>query len=407
MANLETLTWLNECFVEKILRNSKCDNSIQVTNIFSKPATAKGDNYASDMIRVTVEFSRDQGGRKITEKKSIIIKLSPTEEGLRQDMITSIGFFDVEILMMSDSLDKMNKLLEPRPRLSGKGLYVQNKKPALLVIEDLAPLGFRMADRMSGLDLTHSILALHGLARFHAASVALCEKEPKQKEMYWKGIFYEHCPEYLKEFFIKAVKAFGEQAMTWPGMKKYAEKVIKISDRMYDLGCNACKYTEDDFKVINHGDCWVNNMLFKYDSNNKPVEHIFVDFQICIYTSPAIDLLYFLSTSPSLDLENKKDVLLNEYLNMLSTVMKELGCKTQPPTMEKLQASLKQRAIYGLIASCTVFPIVLCCKTEVKDVNEMLGADDGFASPGLKSETFKKVMMKRLPKYDEYGLLDL
>lgn len=76
---------------------------------------------------------------------------------------------------MTDTLDKMNKLLGPKYRLSGKGLYVQ-ENPTLLVIEDLAPLGFRMADRLAGLDLTHSTLALHGLARFHAASVAVIEK---------------------------------------------------------------------------------------------------------------------------------------------------------------------------------------------------------------------------------------
>jgi len=78
--------------------------------------------------------------------------------------------------MLSDTLYKMNKLLEPKYRLSGKSLYVQNENPTLLVIEDLTFLGFRMADRLSGLDLAHSILALQGLARFHAASVAICEK---------------------------------------------------------------------------------------------------------------------------------------------------------------------------------------------------------------------------------------
>ncbi|XP_011705018.1 PREDICTED: uncharacterized protein LOC105460287 [Wasmannia auropunctata] len=79
--------------------------------------------------------------------------------------------------MMSDTLDKMNKLIGPKHRLSGKSLYMQNENPTFLMIEDLAPLGFRMvADRASGLDLAHSVLALHGLARFHAASVAICEK---------------------------------------------------------------------------------------------------------------------------------------------------------------------------------------------------------------------------------------
>jgi len=86
------------------------------------------------------------------------------------------GVFDTELLMMSDTLDKMNKFLGPKYRLSGKCLHVQKENPILLVIEDLAPLGFRMANRLSGLDLAHSIWALRGLARFHAASVAICEK---------------------------------------------------------------------------------------------------------------------------------------------------------------------------------------------------------------------------------------
>ncbi|XP_024881126.1 uncharacterized protein LOC112460596 [Temnothorax curvispinosus] len=148
-------------------------------------------------------------------------------------------------------------------------------------------------------------------------------------------------------------------------------------------------------------------MLFKYDNDGKPVQHICVDFQNCVYTSPAIDLQYFLSTSPSPDvIENKRDVLLNEYLGVLSATMKQLGCKTQPPTMEELKTTLKRRASYGMIASFLVLPIVLCCKTEVKDLDEMMNSDT-FSSPGLKSESYIKLMMKRIPMYDEWGLLDL
>lgn len=82
---LETPAWLNLCFVEKVLRKSEGDNSIQVIDISSKPATAKGDNYTSDMIRIAAEFSRDQGDS--TEKKSIIVKISPMTEGARQNIV--------------------------------------------------------------------------------------------------------------------------------------------------------------------------------------------------------------------------------------------------------------------------------------------------------------------------------
>jgi len=86
---LETPTWLNLCFVEKILRKSEGDNSIRVTDIFSKPATSKGDNYTSDMIRVIAEYTRNQADRNITEKKAIIIKVAPETEGMKKDLVSS------------------------------------------------------------------------------------------------------------------------------------------------------------------------------------------------------------------------------------------------------------------------------------------------------------------------------
>lgn len=77
---------------------------------------------------------------------------------------------------MTDALKKMNKLLGPNYPLNAQCIYVQRDKSTFLMLEDLMPLGFGMADRLTGLDMNHCLLAIRGLARFHAASVALCEK---------------------------------------------------------------------------------------------------------------------------------------------------------------------------------------------------------------------------------------
>ncbi|KMQ82301.1 hypothetical protein RF55_23463 [Lasius niger] len=89
--------------------------------------------------------------------------------------------------------------------------------------------------------------------------------------------------------------------------------------------------------------------------------------------------------------------------------MKQLDCKTQPPTKEELNASMKRRAAYEMIASFTVLPIILIDKNEVKDfdeINKEMNKDD-YTNPGHKNETYKKIMMKRVPMYDEWGLLDV
>ncbi|XP_070150093.1 uncharacterized protein [Polyergus mexicanus] len=404
---LETPTWLNLYFMEKALRKSENDNSIQVIDIFSKPATNKGDNYTSDMIRVNVEYSRDQRGRKITEKKSVIVKIAPTIEGVRKDIIMQSRVFNTEISMMTDTLNKMNKLLEPKYRLSGKGMYVQSDNPTLLVMEDLAPLGYRMACRQTGLDLSHCILAIQGLARFHATSIALCEKEPNQKQMYVRGMFNSEHPPEMRGFFLLGTTQLAKEIANWPGMKKYADKVAKLADKIYQIGIETCKFSEDEFNVINHGDCWVNNMMFKYDNDGKPIDHIFVDFQLCVYASPALDLLYFLSTSPSPDvIDNNRHILFNEYMNTLSAIMKQLNCETQPPTLEELKATLRRKAAYGMISSFTILPLIMVDKNEAKDFDEIM-SKDGYMNPGYKNEIYQKIMMKRIPIYDEWGLLDM
>ncbi|KYN14139.1 hypothetical protein ALC57_13724 [Trachymyrmex cornetzi] len=500
---LETPIWLNLSFVEKILRKSEDDNSIQIIDIFSKPATSKGDNYTSDMIRITVEYSFERGSCRIKEKKSIIFKILPELGSVRQKFVIKSGLFHTEMSMMSNTLNKMNKLLQPKYRLSGKALYVQNEDPLLLVIEDLAALGFRMADRLSGLDLDHSILALRRLARFHAASVALCEKEPKQKEiyskgtfnkqqssemrnifimctkaladeiahwpevkkysekiaklsdhiyqigidatklckdefnvinhgdfhvnnmlfrydndgkpidhifepkqkeMYLKGVFNEQYPPEIKNIFIKSTKALADEIANWPEVKKYSEKIAKLSDHMYQIGINTSKLFEDEFNVINHGDFQLNNILFKYNNDGKPIDYILVDFQMCVYASPAFDLLCFLNSSTSFDvIEYKRDVLLSEYLDTLTTTMKQLNCKTEPPTMKELKAILKRRASFGMLISFTVLPYMMRCQTQT-DLNEIISTGI-FVYP--KNETFKQLMIKRLPLYDKWGLLDL
>ncbi|XP_070521435.1 uncharacterized protein [Cardiocondyla obscurior] len=403
---LETPEWLNLGFVNKALQQSENDSSIQVSSIFSESATTKGDNYVSDVIRITVEFSRDQGDHRITEKKSIIAKVSPTDGGSRQKLVEDVGYFNFEISMMSNTLNKMNELLGPKHRVSGKSLYIHKGNPTVLVMEDLTPLGFHKADRSSSLDLAHCTLALQGLARFHAATVALCEKEPKQKEMYTKGVFHEEHPLEMKSYFITGTKALANECANWSGFKKYAEKIAKFSDRIYEIGIDASKFSEDDFNVITHGDFSVNNMLFKYDNDGKPIEHICIDFQLCSYTSPAIDLLYFFNTSAPDVIESKQNILLNEYLETLSATMNQLGCKTRPPTMEELKAVLKRRASYGMITSFTVLPLLRLRMTESKDLDEILNTG-AYNNSNLKSEFFKTLMMKQIPVYDEWGLLDL
>jgi len=55
---------------------------------------------------------------------------------------------------------------------------------------------------------------------------------------------------------------------------RYSEKIAKLSDHIYQIGINASKLFEDEF--INHGDFQMNNILFKYNNDGKPIDYILV-----------------------------------------------------------------------------------------------------------------------------------
>ena len=164
---------------------------------------------------------------------------------------------------------------------------------------------------------------------------------------------------------------------------------------------------DDEFNVINHGDAWTNNMMFRYDKNDKPIDHIFVDFQISVYTSPAIDLLYFLNTSINEEISNNgTDSLVEEYQRTLAATMKKIGCKTQPPTLKEIQKYMSERLVYGMISSMTTLPFALVHKEDAQGLDSLLEDINNYQHPGYKNPLFQRILLKRLEKFDAAGLLD-
>lgn len=133
-----------------------------------------------------------------------------------------------------------------------------------------------------------------------------------------------------------------------------------------------------------------------------------VDFQLCVWTSPAVDILYFMNTSPSDDvIVHHWGALLQEYLDTLTKTMTRLGCKTKAPSMAALEKSLKEREFYGVISACTILPLMLVDKSEAKSLDEIMGEDGEYENPGYKGPLYRKTMLRRLPDWNARGLLDV
>lgn len=66
-----------------------------------------------------------------------------------------------------------------------------------------------------------------------------------------------------------------------PGYERFSEKLMKIYENFVEIALKMVKPDpQNDIKVLNHGDLWVNNFLFKYnEQTNQPIDIVFVSFK--------------------------------------------------------------------------------------------------------------------------------
>lgn len=102
------------------------------------------------------------------------------------------------------------------------------------------------------------------------------------------------------------------------------------------------------FRVLVHGDLWINNILFKHDCDGNPLDTKFLDYQISFWGTPNADLIYFLFSSVSDDVKVKHfDEIIEYYYKELRKALKLLQYSDHIPSIEELKEDLMMNKMYG------------------------------------------------------------
>ncbi|XP_076763336.1 uncharacterized protein LOC143430797 [Xylocopa sonorina] len=400
LANLK----IDKGIFEKILRDSLSDDTIEILRIEHNCLSEKGLNFLSELYAVSVVYNSKENAK--TECSiEMFMKTEPINEESREYLLKQ-NLFAFELRYARDVLPRLSKLVD---RQLGPHLFYGSLQPPVLIMENLKKKGYALKDRQKGLPFEHCCLAIENIAKLHAGSVVLLEEDPELIESFKDGgIVSRDCPDNLLNLSESSLMRISKQIEQWTDewcapVAKKLEKLSKIIKK--DL-VNIYDCDPDEFLVLNHGDCWINNMMFKEDEKGQPVDLLMVDYQTAVYNSPAIDLLYFLYVCPECDIKyDKEDYFLNLYLDTLRKTMDSIDCKRRPPTMEQLKAAMYKRRLYAVLAGIVFSLRMIANKEDIEDFKDIVDSGetkmDVFKNPGSI-----EMARKLFPSMDAKGYLD-
>uniref|UniRef100_T1GSN8 CHK kinase-like domain-containing protein n=1 Tax=Megaselia scalaris TaxID=36166 RepID=T1GSN8_MEGSC len=372
--------WFSKDLLEDVLRKKYSSKNLEIKD-FKVTNFGKGDNYASQMKRVYVEYSLNE------ELKSghFLLKSCFEQDEFIMNILTPYNVFNHEMRMYDEILPRLSSILRSAgdpTNLSPETLAVFHKKGSIL-FEDLSKNNFTMEDRIKGLNFKQTKLVLQKVAKMHAASAVLKEKEPNVFENCDRGIFNKYTRGF-SPYFEANTRICGELFSNMEGFEYIGEKLLKLVPHLMDYGEEAYQPDPSHFNVLY--------------------------FQLSSWGSPAIDLFYLFSTSLQKDIRGRTDELIQYYYYELLNTLKKLKFKGKIPTLTELRSQLLMKSFIGFTAAIASQPVMLNSETEDADFHAMMKNDERgvkFKNLLFQNPLIQESLKSSLPYFERLGVFDL
>ncbi|XP_022823370.1 uncharacterized protein LOC111354263 [Spodoptera litura] len=352
----------------------------------------------------------------------MIVKIAPTDETVRKSGLTDYLFHNehimyTEVLPRLVSLQKAAGVPEEEHLRYAKCYGSLNEAPnEVIILEDLKESGHIMLDKYEPLQHDAILNGTKSFAIFHSLSHVLKNKEPETfNEL---GSKLRHAwdlmcssPEYIKSFagLDDAVQSIVEDETHKKVVKNRISNMFKITAKL-------AKEENTKYSVIQHGDSWTNNILFKHvDSRVGPA--VMIDYQASRKNNPMMDLLYFIFLCTDYETRSKHFYnWLDYYHSEFDKSLSYFGLRANDIyPRDQLDADVKK---YGEL----VFSIALMASNlterDVNETKELInnmehsGIGELMATMGstrMTGETLKRAKNRiegLIATYTDFGMLD-
>ncbi|XP_046680889.1 uncharacterized protein LOC124367809 isoform X1 [Homalodisca vitripennis] len=387
-----TPEWLNEDFVVAALQGGEHkEPKVTIANFSVAPADVL--NFSSDIFRIAVRYRIGKSNQE--HSKNLIVK--NTDDTALLQALLGPSIWEKETVYYRDLLPTMME--KAQCKFAPESFYCSLDR--VYIMEDLSK-DYILLDSHQQLDFDHFKMSLTTLAKFHASSVAVYHEKPDLIKFVGREFFFPEGGGPLKQWIETGVKTYGEVLSNSEEHKEYADFFLSRADNIWDAVVETIKPRANHLNVLNHGDMWTANIMFKYSKSGELDDLKFIDYQSSRYTTPTADLVYFMYTSGRHDVrEHRQKELFLHYLQVLNDTLQQLGCPERF-TVEEFKEDLKRMVPWFVAVSPFAFALVAAGAGEDAQDFSGLTSEDFIAGKGnhlVRKLCLGKTISDRIPNY--------
>ncbi|RZC33918.1 EcKinase and/or DUF1679 domain containing protein [Asbolus verrucosus] len=274
------------------------ERGIQDYTITNVSMNKKGEGFLAQFFMVTITDTTSD------KHLDIALKTAFTDDRIRKMMpirrsFENEAYFYSKMYPLFKKFEKdhgVSKDVEYVPKCFKESVEEHSE---MLALENLKVSEFEIFDQTCLLDHNHISFIFETYGRFHAYSFALCDQQPKKYKKLvgrFNNVFENFLSDengFFKEYLRRNVKTVRQYLI--PGED---DELINKFQKYEDDGINRILHeiaTEEcDYSGILHGDCWSNNMMFKYEKTEggkKLIDVRLLDWQLIKVGSPIFSVI--------------------------------------------------------------------------------------------------------------------
>ncbi|RZC37343.1 EcKinase, DUF1679, and/or APH domain containing protein [Asbolus verrucosus] len=351
------------------LINDLCREKRMLDYSFTTVKTNKeGEGYLGYFFMVTIKDNAS--GKEL----DVAIKAAFTEDSARKTagpvevVFENEIYFYTEVYPAFKSFEKDLGISQTMDFVAECFKVSREKQREILVFENLTASNFEVFPKKLFLDFEHISLIFKTYARFHAYSFALRDQRPEEYANLI-NVFQNTYAVFLdvkNSLFKRSLLRFAHQVEEY--LKPGEDDLIIEKYKKYRGDAFIDQFRETiaepgDYSAILHGDCWSNNLMFKYEATEdgkKPIDMRLLDWQFIKIGSPVCDLSYCLYSGAPKEILDSLDTFLKIYYDNFSSFLKELG--SDPEKLfpyEALKDHWKKYSRFGMSMAIIMWKVKL------------------------------------------------